>query len=118
MTPIVVPFLTIEDDDKDLLVSFAMGEHAESSLTLLRTPVFESILDENERGVSVGTGSADGRERQLLISIRFAPETVFVETTGSNYLLSIRKVDAEEIAEAKLVLRKMNFDNRFIIADA
>ena len=113
MTPIIVPFLTIEDDDKDLIVSFAMGDQAENSLTLLRTPVFESILDEDERGVSVGTGSADGSERQLLISIHFTHETVSVETTGSSYLLSTRMVNSKEIAEAKAVLRKMNFDNRF-----
>ncbi len=118
MTPILVPFITVEDDDKDLIVSFAMGEHAEHSLTLLRTPVFESILEEGERGVSVGTGSAETNDRQLLVSIRFGSETVLVETTGLSYLLSVRTVEAEEISEAKAVLRKMNFDNKFTITDA
>jgi len=118
MKPILVPFITIEDDDKDLIVSFALGEHAERSLTLLRTPVFESILEEDERGVSVGTGSAKPIDRQMLVSISFSDETVVVNTTGSSYLLSVSKVEVEEIAEAKVVLRKMNFDSRFTITDA
>ena len=118
MKAIFVPFITIEDDDKDLIVSFAMGEHAEHSLTLLRTPVFESVLEDDERGVSVSTGSAKTNDRQLLVSISFSSETVLVETTGSSYLLSVRTVEAEEITEAKVVLRKMHFDNRFAITDA
>ena len=118
MKSILVPFITTEDDDKDLVVSFAMGEHAERSLTLLRTPVFESILEEDERGVSVGTGSSGTEDRQLLVSIIFSNDTVLVKTTGASYLLSVRTVEEEEIAEAMVVLRKMNFDDRFTITDA
>lgn len=50
-----VPFLSVEDDD-DLIVSFALGEHASTSLTLLRTPKYEFILTEEERGVAVDSG--------------------------------------------------------------
>jgi hypothetical protein len=118
MKSIHVPFLTVEYDDKNLLVSFAMGEHADTSLTLLRTPVYEVLLEEDERGVSVGTGQSDSEDRQLLMSIAFSKDTVLVKTTGKDYLLSVRSVDEEELAEARLVLNKMNFDQRFTITDA
>jgi hypothetical protein len=34
-----------------------LGEHASTSLTLLRTPKYEFILTEEERGVAVDSGS-------------------------------------------------------------
>jgi len=118
MKSIHVPFIMVEQDDKDLLVSFAMGEHADTSLTLLRTPVYEVFLDEDERGVSVETGQSDSEDGQLLMSIAFSKDTVLVKTTGRDYLLSVRSVDEREITEAKLVINKMNFDQRFTITDA
>jgi len=118
MKSIHVPFITIEHEDKDLLVSFAMGENAERSLTLLRTPIYEVLLDEDERGVSVGTGESDSEDRQLLVSVSFSKDTVLLKTTGKDYLLSVRLVAEDELTEAKLVLYKMNFDGKFAITDA
>jgi len=52
----LVVFLTIESG-KDLIVSFAVTAPTAAfgiqSLTLLRTPLYEPILEEWERGVSV-----------------------------------------------------------------
>jgi len=50
-----VSFITKEDDD-DLIVSFAIPApdlFDVKSLTLLRTPKYEFILDDAERGVNV-----------------------------------------------------------------
>jgi hypothetical protein len=50
-----VSFITTEDSD-DLIVSFALEDDEPGevvSLILLRTPKYESLLPENERGVSV-----------------------------------------------------------------
>ena len=42
-----VPFLTVEDDDDDLLVSFGLGIHAERSLRLDKEKVEKVLDDEN-----------------------------------------------------------------------
>lgn len=107
-----VPFLSVEDGD-DLIVSFALGEHADTSLTLLRTPKFESLLPEEERGVSVGSGSDGSSERELLVAVRWGTEFVSLKSTRREYTLDIRAVRKDEIIEAKAVLAKMNFDKRF-----
>jgi hypothetical protein len=75
-----VPFLTVEDGD-DLIVSFALGEHADTSLTLLRTLKYESLLPEEERGVSVGTGTSGSLERELLVSVQWGEHLAQIETT-------------------------------------
>ncbi|RZB30560.1 MAG: hypothetical protein SRB1_02840 [Desulfobacteraceae bacterium Eth-SRB1] len=47
-----VKFINLEEDDKDLIVSFALDdpEMGVKSLILLRTLFFEEVLDEKERG--------------------------------------------------------------------
>ena len=111
-----VPFLTVEDSD-DLIVSFGLGHHASESLTLLRTPKYEPLLPDEERGVSVGSGAASATEREMLLSVKWSADTVYVKSSEKQYTLDIRAVDPEEIKEAKDILRKMNFDNRFTIND-
>ena len=111
-----VPFLAIEDSD-DLIISFGLGEHAATSLTLLRTPKYEQLLPEEERGVLVGTGSSDDLERELLVSVQWGDRLVQIESTMQRYTLDIQAVDPVEIQDAKKVLRKMNFDHYFEIKD-
>ena len=106
-----VPFLSVEEGD-DLIVSFALGEHASTSLTLQRTPKFESLLPEEERGVSVDSGNGDSTERELLVAVRWGTEFVSLKSTRREYTLDIRDVRKDEIIEAKAVLMKMNFDKR------
>ena len=58
----IVDFITVESGD-DLIVSFAIrgAEPNEiRSLTLLRTPKYEILLDDSERGVNVSDD--DGEE--------------------------------------------------------
>lgn len=107
-----VPFLTTEDGE-DLIISFGLGEHAATSLTLLRTPKYEYILPEDERGVSVSTGASGTKERELLLSVKWSKDLVQIDTTIRHYTLNIQAVQSDEIQDAKLVLRKMNFDNSF-----
>jgi hypothetical protein len=111
-----VPFLTVEDGD-DLIVSFGLGEQASTSLTLLRTPKYESLLPDEERGVAVGSGPSESFERELLVSVRWGKDLVRIESTTKSYDLDIRAVDPDEIREARQVLRKMNFDARFEVLD-
>ncbi|MEO6322391.1 MAG: hypothetical protein ABIR56_17040 [Polaromonas sp.] len=112
-----VPFLSVEDGD-DLIVSFALGEHASTSLTLLRTPKYEFILPEEERGVCVDSGSDGSDESELLVAVHWGSEFVSLKSTRREYQLDIRAVEADEIVEAKAVLAKMNFDKRFQVTHA
>lgn len=110
-----VHFLSFEDE-VDLIVSFALGPHAQNSLTLMRSPQIEGFLHEEDRGVTV-SGSTKNDQRQLLKAISWGPESVEIRSTTRNYSLNIQAVDLEEIIEAKRVLRKMNFDNKFEMKD-
>lgn len=112
-----VPFLTVEGDDDDLLVSFGLGVHAERSLTLLRTPKYESLLPVEERGVSVGTGRSTSLERELLLAVAWGAREVAIRSTRHLYVLDIHAVDPQEIRAAKVILGKMNFDKCFVVTD-
>lgn len=112
-----VPFITSEDGD-DLIVSFGLGELAEQSLTLIRTPMYESLLAEEERGVTVGTGAMTHSERELLVSVQWSDQSVLIISTHDQYALDLRTVDPTEIEEAKAILRAMNFDKRFEVQGA
>ena len=48
-----VQFISLEEDDKDLIVSFAIDDlkMGVRSLILLRTLFYEELMDENEQGV-------------------------------------------------------------------
>lgn len=111
-----VPFLSIEDGD-DLIVSFGLGEYASTSLTLLRTPKYEHLLPEEERGVSVGPAPSGDLGMDLLVSVHWGSDIVQIKSTALSYTLNIKAVDPAEIEDAKRVLRKMNFDHRFEIKD-
>ena len=45
--------------------------------------------------------------------VRYSASEEIVATTRRRYRLDVRRVDPEEIAEMRKVLRKMNFDGRF-----
>ena len=114
-----VSFITAGLGD-DLVVSFAVQRPEDpsdiESLTLLRTPKYESFLDPDERGVSVSFDRLrDGDdERDLLQEVRYSEcdATVELKTTARHYRLDVRKVDPEELADMHRVFRKMNFDGK------
>ncbi len=66
-----VQFISCEDDGTDQIVSFAVdyGEMEIRSLILLRTPEFEPLLDEAERGVSVSLSTTIYVDYQMLAHI-------------------------------------------------
>ncbi|MEE8121983.1 MAG: hypothetical protein V3T55_10660 [Anaerolineales bacterium] len=111
-----VDFMTNESGD-DLIVSFALsqGEPGEiRSLILLRTPKYEFLLDESERGVSF-SDEAHCDEDDRLRSIDFSREIVRIETQHHEYTLDVSRVDVRELKQAERILRKMNFDDAFIL---
>ena len=111
-----VEFITNESGD-DLIVSFALsqGEPGEiRSLILLRTPKYEFLLDESERGVSF-SDEAHWDEEDWLRSIDFSRDVVRIQTRYRDYTLDVRSVQKGELKHAERILRKMNFDGAFIL---
>lgn len=113
-----VSFISIEDNPPDLILSFAIWEPEREdvrSIILLRTPRYESILDEGERGVKVSDEDWAHDEDEMLKEIKFEGDSVSIFTENHKFELNIRKVDTREVRQAKRILKKMNFDNRFQI---
>lgn len=108
-------FITTEEGD-DLIVSFAIpaDEFGDvKSLTLLRTPKYEFIMNESERGVNVSFEDFPDDEYELLEQVMIEDDVVTITTNYRTYTVNIRAVNDEEIEESKRVLKKMNFDGRF-----
>jgi len=111
-----VEFMTNEDGD-DLIVSFALswGDPGEvRSLILQRTPKYEFLIDESERGVHF-SDEAYWEEEDWLLSIEFGREVVRLETQFHDYVLNVSEIERREWKQAKRVLKKMNFDRAFTL---
>jgi len=76
------------------------------SLTLLRTPKYESILDPDERGVSVSWEEDD----EMLLAVELSGDRVKLDTTRRKFTLDVSHVDDLELRRMRKVLQKMNFD--------
>ena len=114
----LVSFISIEDEPPDLILSFAIWQPELEdirSLILLRTPEYEFILDETERGVKVSDEALLDDEDDMLKEIEFGDDFVRIITDHHQFELDLRKVDKEDIEQAKIFLKRMNFDNRFEI---
>ena len=111
-----VAFVTTESGD-DLIVSFAIAGRNDPvdviSLTLLRTPKFEFILEPDERGVSISHDDILD-DQDMLESIRWEGTTVRIATrAGRRYVLDVRRVSDDEARQAKEILGAMNADHAF-----
>jgi hypothetical protein len=114
-----VSFITVEAGD-DLILSFAVQRHDDpseiESLILLRTPKYEFIFEEHERGVRVSfERHHNGDEDDFLQKIEYADgaRIVHIRTSSREYELDVRKVDADELKKMREILKKMNFDQKF-----
>ena len=112
----LVSFISIEDDPPDLILSFAIWQPDSEdirSLILMRTPEYEVLLDESERGVKVSDEAWLNDEDDMLRKIEFGNDFVKIISSHHKFDLDLRKVDNEEIDQVKTIRQKMNFDNRF-----
>ncbi len=113
-----VNFISVDDED-DLVVSFYIvsedGLDTGHSLNLLRDRKWESLVTEEAKGVKVSDeGIDDGSLNSVFLTkIALSDGRAALETTRTRYELDLRRVDPSEVADAKSVLEKMNFDKRF-----
>ena len=111
-----VSFIDIEDDQPDMILSFAVWQPELDdirSIILMRTPEFEFLLDESERGVAVSDEIWTNDEEDRLNKIELGDNIVKITTNYHQFQLDLRKVDKEEVDQAKAILQKMNFDHSF-----
>jgi hypothetical protein len=85
------------------------------SLILLRTPEYEFMLDETERGVKASDEALVDEEDDMLKEIEFNDDFVRIITDQHQFDLDLRKINKEDIGQAKPFLKRMNFVNRFEI---
>jgi hypothetical protein len=113
----LVSFITIEDED-NLIVAYAieLGDPDEvASVILLRTPKFEFLLGEEERGVSVSHELYSEVDGELARRIVVDGSQVNIESTIRTYRLDLSRVDPEEATDAKKVLRRMHRYGGFML---
>ena len=112
----LVSFISIEDESPDLILSFAIWQTEFEdirSLILMRTPKYEVLLDDFERGVKVSDEARLNDEDDMLRKVEFGDDFVKIISTHHQFDLDLSRVDEEEIDQAKTILKRMNFDNRF-----
>jgi len=114
-----VQFISLEEDEGDLIVSFAMDDPAlgVKSLILHRAILFEQVLDEEEKGVKV---SLEGdyfkhEDFNTLSHISISDDKIEIKTPFKEYQLDITGIEKSEINAMVKLLRKQNFDNRFVL---
>jgi hypothetical protein len=113
-----VSFITVQTGD-DLILSFAVQRHDDppeiDSLILMRTPKYEVIFEEHERGVRVSYERYDDDEDDLLQEFDYAEgdATIRIRTASREYELDVRKVDAADLKKMRAILTKMNYDQKF-----
>ena len=115
-----VQFINIEDDEPDLILSFALDDErlGIKSLILLRTPVYESLLPENERGVNVSMEGDEDLKNNLLEEISIENGTITVSALRSNYKLDTSRIENKEIDLMLKFIGKLNYDSSFKVSHA
>lgn len=108
--------ITNEDDGRDLIVGLGLKPHCVDTLIIMRTPEFEQLLDEHERGATVTHTADPSSEGSLVVAVDWVGSRVRIRAIDRTFTVDVSGVDAEEIAEAKRILELMNFDQRFTLA--
>ena len=113
----VLSFVNIEEDEKDLIISFALdeGDGEIRSLILHRTLFYEFIMPEEERGtiVSLEGDELDDEHLNTLESFEIDTPLLKIKSRFRSYEVDAQILEAEEIEQIKRSLARQNFDNRF-----
>ena len=112
----VVNFMNIEEDEKDLVISFALGEDGDiKSLILHRTLFYEEIMQDEERGTKVSL-EGDYIEDEYLNTLEIfeidAP-VLKIKSRFRSYEIDAHKLESEEFEQLKESLARQNYDGRF-----
>ena len=104
-------FITVEQTPKDLILSFAIAPSAQYSLVLLRSPPYEFLLPEEERGITIAMVPRDAdADRNLLLSVVWKGTRVDLRSQMRTYVVDVSMVDKGEISAGQKLLRQMAKD--------
>ena len=116
-----VSFISLEEDKKDLILSFALddGDGFVRSLILHRALFFESILPEEERGTKVTLEGEELEDEQeylnTLEEFQFDGDILRIKAKFRLYEIDARKLDSEDFKVIEKALERQNTDARFQI---
>jgi len=112
-----VSFMEIEEDEKDLIISFALddGDGDIRSLILHRTLFYEFIMPDEERGTRVSLEGDYLEEEHLNTLERFEFDTpvLRIKSRFRSYELDAHRLEPEEFEQIKKSLARQNYDGRF-----
>ena len=83
------------------------------SLILQRTPAYESLLPDYERGVQVSMEGDEEYDNNLLSEIKIENDLVRLSTLRKKYVVDTSRVEKEKLEEMIGFIKKMNFDSSF-----
>ena len=114
-----VTFISIENED-DLILSFFIAPPDDPtdgrSLILLRSPKWEILIPDQERGVKVSDEAwlvEEKWEDNFLERIQLGDTTAVVDGRYSQHKLDLSRVERSDLRAARKILKKMNFDKRY-----
>lgn len=115
----VVNFMVIEEDEKDLIVSFALddGDGGIKTLILHRMLLYEFIMPDEERGtkVSLEGDQLDEEHLNTLECFEFNVPVLRIKSRFRSYELDAQNLEAEELEQLTESLARQNYDSRFEI---
>jgi len=113
----VVSFMEIEEDEKDLFISFALDDEDGDikSLILHRTLFYEFIMPDEERGAKVSLEGDYLEEEHLNTLERFEFDTpvLRIKSRFRSYEIDAQRLEPEEFEQIKKSLARQNYDGRF-----
>jgi hypothetical protein len=118
----VVSFVEIEENEKDLIISFALDDDDDDdggikSLILHRTLFFEFILPDEERGTKVSLEGDYLEEEHLntLERFEFNMPVLKIKSRFRSYEIDAHRLEPREFEQIKEALARQNYDGRFEI---
>jgi len=113
----VVSFMDIEEDEKDLIVSFALddGDGGIRSLILHRALFYEFVMPDEERGtkVSLEGDKLEDEHLNTLECFEFDVPVLRIKSKFRSYEIDARNLEPQEFEQIKNSLARQNHDGRF-----
>lgn len=116
----MVSFIDIEENEKDLIVSFALddGDGGIRSLILHRTLFYEFIMPDEERGTKVSLegdelDELDDEYLNTLEYFEFDIPVLRMKSRFRSYEIDAGNLEPEEFEQIKKSLARQNYDKRF-----
>ena len=117
-----VEFISLEEDDKDIIISFVIKDDdlGVKSLILHRTLFMEEFLEEKDKGVKVSLEGDyfEKEDANVLTNITINKSKILISSLFREYDLDVSKIPEEEMKSMFKLLDKQNYDNRFKVQKA